>query len=100
MTRTVIFQIILLIPTITLCLAEYIFNPKAISSIVLSSIEKKTVFFFSVSDDSQYAFVSMQDGNVYVLSLSDIQQPKLLTTIKTANSLEMEYKNGYLFITD
>jgi len=93
-------RIILLITAITVCFAEYIFNPKAISSILLSSREKKTVFFFTVSDDSKYAFVSMQDGNIYVVSLSDIQQPTYLTTIKTTNSLEMEYMNGYLFVTD
>ena len=100
MATTQIIRTMFLISAITLGLAEYIFNPKAISTIVLNSIETKTVYFFAVSDDNKYAFVSMQDGNIYVLSLSDIQQPTYLTTIKTTNSLEMAYINGYLFATD
>jgi len=55
----IIIRIIFLISAITLGLAEFIFNPKAISTIVLSSLENKTVFYFSVSDDSKHAFVSM-----------------------------------------
>ena len=69
----IIIRTILLISTISLGLAEFIFNPKAISNIVLSSLETKTVYYSTVSEDNKYAFVSMQDGNIYVLSLSDIQ---------------------------
>lgn len=61
-----------LLINLPLVFSEFIFNPKAISSVQLNIIDNLTSFFFAVTDNSSHAFVSMTDGGVYVLSLVDI----------------------------
>lgn len=42
----------------------------------------------------------MANGDIYVISLEDIQQPTYVSKIKVTRGLELQYKNGYLFICD
>lgn len=66
------FVSIILLINLSLALSEFIFNPQAISSLYLNTIDNLTSFFFAVTDDNSHAFVSMTNGGVYVLSLIDI----------------------------
>ncbi|KAL4446483.1 hypothetical protein ABPG74_001224 [Tetrahymena malaccensis] len=79
---------------------EIIFNPQPISSIQVSSIDKYTAFYQEVTDDNKWAFLSRIQGGICVISLQDIQQPTLVTIIKTKGAYDMKIRQNYLFVSD
>ncbi|EAR97574.2 MFS transporter (macronuclear) [Tetrahymena thermophila SB210] len=79
---------------------EIIFNPQPISSFSVSSIDKFTAFYQEVTEDNKWAFLSRIQGGICVISLEDIQQPTLVTIIKTKGAYDMKIRQNYLFVSD